>query len=169
MPSGMLGTFLSLVDVLPLFSNTGWGQSANLAFLEKHMGASFEKRHQPWRATVNPEDVHSGDFLAVSKIRGRWGGFETLEKWVTGAFAGHTSVCLKDEKGNLWVGESGHENEKVCCILLVPIFCYVWFLCFMIFIKTNANDAHMFYIISNPLDCQIVMFAVKSHPGKEIL
>ncbi|KAK6160133.1 hypothetical protein DH2020_003514 [Rehmannia glutinosa] len=112
MPSGMLGTFLSLVDVLPLFSNTGWGQSANLAFLEKHMGASFEKRRQPWRATINPEDVHTGDFLAVSKIRGRWGGFETLEKWVTGAFAGHTAVCLKDESGNLWVGESGHENEK---------------------------------------------------------
>ncbi|KAK6160115.1 hypothetical protein DH2020_003496 [Rehmannia glutinosa] len=85
MPSGMLGTFLSLVDVLPLFSNTGWGQ----------------------------KDVHTGDFLAVSKIRGRWGGFETLEKWVTGAFAGHTAVCLKDESGNLWVGESGHENEKL--------------------------------------------------------
>ncbi|KAL5057592.1 hypothetical protein RYX36_029196 [Vicia faba] len=42
-------------------------------------------------------DIHSGDFLAVSKIRGRWGGYETLEKWVTGAFAGHTAVCLKDE------------------------------------------------------------------------
>ncbi|KAL3654142.1 hypothetical protein CASFOL_003823 [Castilleja foliolosa] len=112
MPSGMLGTFMSMVDVLPLFSNTGWGQSANLAFLEKHMGATFEKRSQPWRVTINPDDVHSGDFLAVSKIRGRWGGFETLEKWVTGAFAGHTAVCLKDESGNLWVGESGHENEK---------------------------------------------------------
>ncbi|KAK1311097.1 hypothetical protein QJS10_CPA08g01625 [Acorus calamus] len=112
MPSGMLGTLLSLLDVLPLFSNTVWGQNANLAFLEKHMGASFEKRPQPWRATINREDVHSGDFLAVSKIRGRWGGFETLEKWVTGAFAGHTAVCLKDELGNLWVGESGHENEK---------------------------------------------------------
>ncbi|KAH7515785.1 uncharacterized protein LOC107435277 isoform X2 [Ziziphus jujuba] len=112
MPSGMMGTLLSLIDVLPLFSNTAWGQSANLAFLSKHMGATFEKRPQPWRVTINPEDVHSGDFLAVSKIRGRWGGFETLEKWVTGAFAGHTSVCLKDEMGNLWVGESGHENEK---------------------------------------------------------
>ena len=113
MPSGMLGTLLSLVDVLPLFSNTGWGQNANLAFLKNHMGATFEKRPQPWLATINPDDVHSGDFLAVSKIRGRWGGFETLEKWVTGAFAGHTAVCLKDEMGNLWVGESGHENEKV--------------------------------------------------------
>ncbi|GMY26146.1 zinc finger mynd domain-containing protein 15 [Fagus crenata] len=112
MPSGMLGTLLSLVDVLPLFSNTAWGQNSNLAFLKNHMGASFEKRPQPWRATINPDDVHSGDFLAVSKIRGRWGGFETLEKWVTGAFAGHTAVCLKDEMGNLWVGESGHENEK---------------------------------------------------------
>ncbi|XP_010913432.1 uncharacterized protein [Elaeis guineensis] len=112
MPSGMLGTFLSLLDVLPLFSNSGWGQKANLAFLNKHMGASFVRRSEPWRATVRAEDVHSGDFLALSKIRGRWGGFETLEKWVTGAFAGHTAVCLKDEMGNLWVGESGHENEK---------------------------------------------------------
>uniref|UniRef100_A0ABL6V978 Uncharacterized protein n=1 Tax=Cannabis sativa TaxID=3483 RepID=A0ABL6V978_CANSA len=112
MPSGMLGTLLSLVDVLPLFSNTGWGQNANIDFLKKHMGAKFEKRPKPWRGTIDPKDVHSGDFLAVSKIRGRWGGFETLEKWVTGAFAGHTAVCLKDNKGNLWVGESGHENEK---------------------------------------------------------
>ncbi|KAL2904236.1 Trypsin-6 [Bienertia sinuspersici] len=112
LPSGMLGTFLSLVDVLPLFSDSTWGQHANLAFLEKHMGATFEKRPQPWQTIINPEDVHSGDFLAVSKIRGRWGGFETLEKWVTGAFAGHTAVCLKDEHGSLWVGESGHENEK---------------------------------------------------------
>ncbi|PWA97055.1 hypothetical protein CTI12_AA033010 [Artemisia annua] len=112
MPSGMLGTLLSLVDVLPLFSNTKYGQNANLAFLKDHMGATFETRSQPWTATIDPNDVHSGDFLAVSKIRGRWGGFETLEKWVTGAFAGHTAVCMKDDQGNLWVGESGHENEK---------------------------------------------------------
>ncbi|KAI3954036.1 hypothetical protein MKW98_017860 [Papaver atlanticum] len=102
MPSGMLGTFMSLIDVLPLFSNSAWGQNANLAFLQKHMGASFERRSKPWIATINPDDVHSGDFLALSKIRGRWGGFETLEKWVTGAFAGHTSVCLKDDSGKLW-------------------------------------------------------------------
>lgn len=113
MPSGMLGTLLSLIDVLPLFSNTGWGQHSNLAFLEKHMGASFEKRSQPWVTTIRKEDIHSGDFLALSKIRGRWGAFETLEKWVSGAFAGHTAVCLKDEKGEVWVAESGFENEKV--------------------------------------------------------
>ncbi|XP_022733339.1 uncharacterized protein LOC111287226 [Durio zibethinus] len=112
MPSGMLGMLLSLVDVLPLFSNTIWGQNANLAFMKTHMGASFEKHPKPWRAMINPEEVHSGDFLAVSKIRGWWGGFETLEKWVTGAFAGHTAVCLKDDMGNLWVAESGHGNEK---------------------------------------------------------
>ncbi|CAI9092811.1 OLC1v1028148C1 [Oldenlandia corymbosa var. corymbosa] len=112
MPSGMLGTLLSMVDVLPLFSNTAWGQKANLEFLKKHMGATFETRPQPWITTINPVDVHSGDFLALSKIRGRWGGFETLEKWVTGAFAGHTAVCLKDELGDLWVAESGYENEK---------------------------------------------------------
>ncbi|XP_062198645.1 uncharacterized protein LOC133901331 isoform X2 [Phragmites australis] len=117
MPSGMLGTLLSLIDVLPLFSNTAWGQHSNLAFLEKHMGASFEKRSQPWVANIRKEDIQSGDFLALSKIRGRWGGFETLEKWVTGAFAGHTSVCLKDEKGDLWVAESGYENEKVMAVM----------------------------------------------------
>lgn len=65
-----MGTFLSLVDVLPLFSNSGWGQRANLEFLEKHMGrATFKKRPQPWQTIINPQDVHSGDFLAVSKIR----------------------------------------------------------------------------------------------------
>ncbi|KAH9329583.1 hypothetical protein KI387_001691 [Taxus chinensis] len=112
MPSGMLGTLLALWDVLPLFSNSGWGQNANIAFLKNRMGASFKQRPQPWKSNFNPDDIHSGDFLALSKIRGRWGGFETLEKWVTGAFAGHTAVCLKDEEGKLWVGESGYENEK---------------------------------------------------------
>eukprot|EP00252_Welwitschia_mirabilis_P002028 TRINITY_DN1197_c0_g1_i1.p1 TRINITY_DN1197_c0_g1~~TRINITY_DN1197_c0_g1_i1.p1 ORF type:complete len:521 (-),score=93.92 TRINITY_DN1197_c0_g1_i1:193-1755(-) len=112
MPSGMLGTLIALWDVLPLFSDSGWGQSTNIAFLEKHMGATFESRPKPWVANISTDDIHSGDFLAVSKIRGRWGGFETLEKWVTGAYAGHTAVCLKDEEGNLYVGESGHENEE---------------------------------------------------------
>ncbi|RRT55547.1 hypothetical protein BHE74_00003245 [Ensete ventricosum] len=81
------------------------------------MDATFQRRSQPHKATIRVKDVHSGDFLAVSKIRGRWGGFETLEKWVTGAFAGHTAVCLKDAMGNLWVGESGHENDKVMSVM----------------------------------------------------
>ena len=109
----MLGTLVALWDVLPLFSNTGQGQTANIAFLKKHIEASFKHRPQPWIANISTDDIHSGDFLALSKIRGRWGGFETLEKWVTGAYAGHTSVCLRDEEGKLWVAESGHENEKV--------------------------------------------------------
>jgi hypothetical protein len=69
--------------------------------------------------------VHSGDLLAVSKIRGRWEGFETLEKWVAGSFAGHSVFFLKDEMGNLWVGESGDENEKV----------YNMMKCFIIFFR----------------------------------
>jgi len=77
------------------------------------MEASFEVRPQPWVTNVSADDIHSGDFLAVSKIRGRWGAFETLEKWVSGAYAGHTAVCLRDPNGKLWVGESGHEDEKV--------------------------------------------------------
>lgn len=135
MPSGMLGTLRSLFDVLPLFSNTVWGQNANLAFLKNRMGATFEKRPEPWYTTINPDDVHTGDFLALSKIRGRWGGFETLEKWVTGAFAGHTAVCLKDEHGNLWVGESGHENEKGEEIIVVIPWQEWWELA----LKDNSN------------------------------
>lgn len=112
MQAGMLGTLEALWDVFPLFTNTGWGENSNIGFLKKHMGASFEQRPEPWFTNVTVEEIHSGDFLAVSKIRGRWGGFETLEKWVTGAYAGHTAVCLRDSEGKLWVGESGHENDE---------------------------------------------------------
>ncbi|KAM0997533.1 hypothetical protein ACFX13_007508 [Malus domestica] len=112
MQAGMLGTLQALWDVFPLFTNTGWGENSNIGFLEKHMGASFDQRPQPWVTNISIDDIHSGDFLAISKIRGRWGGFETLEKWVSGAYAGHSAVCLKDSEGKLWVGESGHENEK---------------------------------------------------------
>ncbi|KAL5656684.1 hypothetical protein ACJX0J_036003, partial [Zea mays] len=112
MPSGTIGTLRALWDVFPLFTNTAWGENANLAFLEKHMGATFEERPKPWVSELNPDDIQSGDFLVLSKIRGRWGGFETLEKWVTGAYAGHTAVCLRDSDGKLWVGESGNENEQ---------------------------------------------------------
>ena len=113
MQAGMLGTLQALWDVFPLFTNTGWGENANLGFLEKHMGATFEQRPQPWVTNISVDDIHSGDFLAISKIRGRWGGFETLEKWVSGAYAGHTAVCLRDSEGKLWVGESGNENDEV--------------------------------------------------------
>lgn len=118
----MLGTLEALWEVFPLFTNTGWGENSNIKFLEKHMGASFEVRPQPFVTNVSVDDIHSGDFLAVSKIRGRWGAFETLEKWVSGAYAGHTAVCLRDSSGKLWVGESGHENEKVkylSCIISI--------------------------------------------------
>ncbi|CAN1242917.1 hypothetical protein LINPERPRIM_LOCUS5502 [Linum perenne] len=112
MQAGMLGTLRGLWDVFPLFTNTKWGENANLAFLEKHMGANFEPRPQPWVTNITVDEIQSGDFLAISKIRGRWGGFETLEKWVSGAYAGHSAVCLRDSQGKLWVGESGHENEE---------------------------------------------------------
>ncbi|XP_010545218.1 PREDICTED: uncharacterized protein LOC104817662 [Tarenaya hassleriana] len=113
MQAGMLGTLQALWDVFPLFTNTGWGENSNIAFLKKRMGAKFEKRPEPsWVTNVTTDEIHSGDLLAISKIRGRWGGFETLEKWVSGAYAGHSAICLRDSEGKLWVGESGHENEQ---------------------------------------------------------
>ncbi|XP_021755784.1 uncharacterized protein LOC110720982 [Chenopodium quinoa] len=110
--AGMLGTLQALWEVFPLFTNTAWGENSNLAFLKKHMGASFEERPKPWVTNITTDEIQSGDFLAISKIRGRWGGFETLEKWVTGSYAGHSAVCLRDSDGKLWVAESGHENDK---------------------------------------------------------
>ncbi|KAI8016595.1 hypothetical protein LOK49_LG05G02226 [Camellia lanceoleosa] len=165
------GTLLSLADVLLLFSNTVWGQNANLEFLKKHIGATFEKRSRPWRATINPDDVHSGDFLALSKIRGRWGGFETLEKWVTSAFAGHTAVCLKDEFSNLWVGESGHENEKGEEIIVVIPWDEWWELS----LKDQSNPQVVISVISMWTRVQSAYAAnmwneaLNKHLGTEVL
>jgi hypothetical protein len=53
----MLGTLLSLIDVVPLFSNTAWAEKANLDMLSMHTGAIFEKRSQPWWATIEPAYV----------------------------------------------------------------------------------------------------------------
>ncbi|KAL5540458.1 hypothetical protein UlMin_042553 [Ulmus minor] len=80
--------------------------------IEKHMEANFDARPQPWVTNITVDDIHYGDFLAISKILGRWGGFKTLEKWVSGAYAGHTAICLKDSEGKLWVGKSRHENDE---------------------------------------------------------
>ncbi|KAH0651509.1 hypothetical protein KY285_031624 [Solanum tuberosum] len=110
--AGMLGTLSAIWNAFPLFVNNGWGEKSNIDFLEKHMGASFEERPQPWVTNLTTDDIHSGDFLAISKIRGTWGAFETLEKWATGSYAGHTAVCLRDAEGKLWVGESGNNNDK---------------------------------------------------------
>lgn len=157
MPAGMLGTLLALWDVVPLFSNTGWGQNSNIAFLESHMGVEFTKRQQRL-SNITAADLKSGDFLAMSKIRGRWGAFETLEKWVTGAQAGHTAVCLRDEDDKLWVGESGHENEAVkslplpsecqnCMKMSSEIFAFA-----LRVSKLHENEAVKF--LSLPCECQ---------------
>jgi len=130
MQAGMLGTLEALWEVFPLFTNTGWGEKSNLAFLKKHMGASFEERPQPsWITNITADEIHSGDFLALSKIRGRWGGFETLEKWVSGSYAGHTAMCLRDSEGKLWVAESGHENEEVRLRSACTLHCSSCFNC----------------------------------------
>ncbi|CAM6017033.1 unnamed protein product [Sphagnum balticum] len=71
------------------------------------MGANLSRRPPPYVTNTSTANIHSGDFLALSKIQGCWGGFETIEKWVTGAYGGHTAICLRDGEENLWVGESG--------------------------------------------------------------
>ncbi len=65
----MFDTLVVLWDALPIFSNSSWGESVNIAFFQSHVGANITIAY-----------VHFCDFLALSKVRGRWGGFETLEK-----------------------------------------------------------------------------------------
>ena len=48
------------------------------------MGATFEERPKPWVSELNPDDIHSGDFLVLSKIRGRW---VVLKHWRSGLLA----------------------------------------------------------------------------------
>lgn len=152
MQAGMIGTLQALWEVFPLFSNTGWGENSNLAFLTKHMGANFEARPEPWVTNITVDDIHSGDFLAISKIRGRWGGFETLEKWVSGAYAGHSAVCLRDPQGKLWVGESGHEDEEV---MLLSKLVFFDFIC----INTN-----LLFHLSHVSNCFVRKLKIRRRP-----
>ena len=62
---------------------------------------------------ANTAYLDTGDLLVQSKVRGPWGAFETLEKWASGSWAGHTAVCMRDEMGELHVAESGHYNDEV--------------------------------------------------------
>jgi hypothetical protein len=80
MPVGMFGTLVVLWDTQPIFSNSGWGDNANIAFFQSHMGANITKHPQSWDTNISTTNVHYGDFLALSKVRGHWGGFETLKK-----------------------------------------------------------------------------------------
>lgn len=113
MQTGMLHYLEALERAFPLFTSAGWDESSNINFLKEHMRATFDIRPQPWVSNISIEDVHAGDLLVISKLRGRWGAIESLEKWVTGSYAGHSAVLLKDYEGKLWVGEAGYENEKV--------------------------------------------------------
>ena len=54
------------------------------------------------------------------------GWFETFEKWASGACAGHSAVCLRDPEGKLWLGEFGHEDEKVIFTFVVYVFTIIF-------------------------------------------
>ncbi|CAA7405610.1 unnamed protein product [Spirodela intermedia] len=146
MEAGMLGTLRALSDVFSLFTDTRWGEKRNMEFLKKRMGASFEPRRQPWAAEIDPTKLHSGDLFVLSKLRGRWGGFETLEKWVTGSYAGHSAVCLRDSEGKLWIGESGHEvSEGLDLIAVLP-----WEEWWEFEVKRDGSDPHIALLPLHP-------------------
>eukprot|EP01018_Ginkgo_biloba_P005282 Gb_12449 [translate_table: standard] len=116
---------LALWDGFPLFSNNGWGQNANIEFLKKHMGASFEKHPQRWIPNITLDDIHSRDFLTVSKIRGQWGGFKTLEVGNWSAYARNMYWHESEGKGFPWLLEDGdglqEKEPKTFALFLLPV------------------------------------------------
>ncbi|PKU75891.1 hypothetical protein MA16_Dca005938 [Dendrobium catenatum] len=56
MQSGMLGTLSALWDVFSLFTNIGWRENSNIAFLRKHMDAKFEEWPKPWLSNINVDE-----------------------------------------------------------------------------------------------------------------
>lgn len=111
----MIGTIQALWEVFSLFTNSVYGENANIAFLQKYMGAKFEDHPEPWVTNVHIDGIQSGDFLAISRIHKLWGGFETLEKCTQGAYAGHSTICLRDSESKLWFSESRNEDKEVMC------------------------------------------------------
>eukprot|EP00271_Cylindrocystis_brebissonii_P009214 TRINITY_DN23901_c0_g1_i1.p1 TRINITY_DN23901_c0_g1~~TRINITY_DN23901_c0_g1_i1.p1 ORF type:complete len:537 (+),score=80.28 TRINITY_DN23901_c0_g1_i1:414-2024(+) len=115
MPKGFLGSLQGLWDVLPMLSNSWVGEAAQIAFLKRHMKAEFVLRKGPWETELNEEalsHLHSGDLLLQSKMRGLWGCFETLQKWASGSWSGHSAMVMRDEEDRIFVAESGHYNEE---------------------------------------------------------
>ncbi|GKA46106.1 photosystem II reaction center PSB28 protein, chloroplastic [Tanacetum coccineum] len=98
---------------------TGASQKAAAAGMIINLQALWEV------INITIDDIHSRDFIAISKIRGRLGGFETFEKWVSRAYAGHSYVCLRDPQGKLWR----------FCLLPLPRLDYV--------LSANAVDAQI--------------------------
>ena len=114
MRSGFVDTIKALLEAAALIQNSEEGEKANMKFLENHMGVKFTERPQPWvTSNINVDDIKSGDFIATSRLRGQYGAFHTLQKWVTGTYAGHSAVFLRNPDGDLFVAESGHVNDQV--------------------------------------------------------
>lgn len=132
MPRGFLGTLRGMWDVLPLLSNSWVGEASQRAFLERKMGAQFVVRDKPWETDILNQNLSlslsllSGDFIVTSKMRGPWGAFETIQKWVSGSWSGHTAMILRGEEGEVLVAESGHYNEEGEPVIAVLPFSDWW-------------------------------------------
>ncbi|KAK3424144.1 hypothetical protein EUGRSUZ_F00947 [Eucalyptus grandis] len=112
MQAGMLGTLQALWDVFPCFQIPGEGRNLTLVFSRSIWELHLSNVPSPWLQTSALMISTLETSLQFQKFVESGGGFGTLEKWVSGAYAGHTAVCLRDAEGKLWVGESGHDNEQ---------------------------------------------------------
>ncbi|KAL3733529.1 hypothetical protein ACJRO7_022966 [Eucalyptus globulus] len=112
MQAGMLGTLQALWDVFPCFQIPGEGRNLTLVFSRSIWELHLSNVPSPWLQTSALMISTLETSLQFQKFVESGGGFGTLEKWVSGAYASHTAVCLRDAEGKLWVGESGHDNEQ---------------------------------------------------------
>lgn len=74
---------------------TFWMVRANVDFIERATGYKWEKRQNNSVIMLDPEQIHSGDFFAVT----RFDGLDQIIQWGAGSHAGHSVVALRNESG----------------------------------------------------------------------
>ena len=92
-----------LDPIIPIFgSHTSKKQEeANVEFISKAVGFTMQKRTNT-KVTIQESDIHSGDFLAVTRLD----GLDEIIMWGTGGRIGHSTMAL-------WITESGERKLYV--------------------------------------------------------
>lgn len=100
-----LGGFTTHPDWPIIGSHTTWYmEEANIKFLERSIGYTMEKR-DVHRIYVNKTDIHTGDFLAITRLD----GLDEIIMYGSGSHVGHSTVAFWsdiDGEMDLYVLES---------------------------------------------------------------
>jgi len=74
---------------------TFWMVKTNIDFIEKATGYRWQKRQNTSVIHLDPSEIHSGDFLAVT----RFDGLDQIIEWGAGSHSGHSVVALRNDTG----------------------------------------------------------------------